>query len=109
MPKKKTPWEPPEPPPIHLPYVGPTRDAPKPQRCLKCDQFQDAATGFSTQGTPKPEDCAICFRCGHIMIYQDDLSFRNATPKEFREISSQPDVKILRDYIASRNRKSPWS
>lgn len=103
---KKNPWEM---PPICLPYLGETRDAPAPVNCLKCGKNQNAATGLTNRHVPKPGDAAICFNCGHIMIYNDELKFREVTIEERTRIKSRKDVQILLDFVAQRKRKSPWS
>ena len=55
--------------------------------CLKCGLSNDAATGIVDKHArntlkPKPGDVMLCFNCNHLMMFADDLSFRELTAEE---------------------------
>jgi hypothetical protein len=68
-----------------------------PSMCLDCGRINDAATGVDhaegPDAAPQPGDVTVCFYCGHIMVFGDDLMLRNPTDAEIREIAG--DARIL--------------
>jgi hypothetical protein len=54
----------------------------------------DAATDPTGEAAPSPGDASICLYCGHIMIYTDQLTFRNPNDAEMHEIAG--DERILK-------------
>jgi hypothetical protein len=62
-------------------------------KCLDCGKDVDAATDPAGGAIPGPGDATICLYCGHIMIYTDQLTFRNPNDAEMYEIAG--DKRIL--------------
>ena len=109
MSKKPSPWAG-EPPPILLPdrsreILGETRDAPRSDNaCLKCGRVMPAVTGVGNNAAPDPGDAAICFDCGHIMVYADDLSFREATRGEIKALKGDAIVRAIVEFARRRSK-----
>jgi len=61
--------------------------------CLACHRLLDAATSIEDNDRPKPGDVTVCWDCGHIMFFADDLSLRNPTDQEMYYIAG--DKRIL--------------
>lgn len=57
-----------------------------PSPCLSCRRINDMASGFGKRG-PKPGDYTRCYKCGHPMAFNDDLTLRNVTGKEMLELA----------------------
>ena len=66
-----------------------------PTPCLKCGSVWDAATNTDGTRNPRPDDITICFKCAHIMAFDDNLKFRELTPEERQEISKDTNIQIL--------------
>jgi DNA-directed RNA polymerase subunit RPC12/RpoP len=62
--------------------------------CLNCGEKIDAAarTLDKDDDRPGPGDVAICFYCGHLMIYADDMSVREPTGEEVVELAGDPEI-----------------
>jgi DNA-directed RNA polymerase subunit RPC12/RpoP len=62
--------------------------------CLNCGKTIDAATRTldKDDDRPSPGDVAICFYCGHLMVYADDMSVREPTDEEVVEMAADPDI-----------------
>lgn len=60
--------------------------------CINCGKFNDAATAVGNDAKPKPCDVALCYYCGHIMAYGDDLKLRELTGAEMIQIAGDPRV-----------------
>jgi hypothetical protein len=63
-------------------------------RCTGCGQEHDSHMHFG-QGEPSPRngDVALCFHCGHLMIYQDG-ALRDPTDDEIVVLAG--DRRIVR-------------
>lgn len=69
----------------------------------KCPACQKKADGFTSVGhdcKPKHGDLSVCYYCGEMLRYQEDLSLKKLTNKEF----SLLDV-TLRDMLNSISKK----
>jgi hypothetical protein len=64
----------------------------KTSHCLNCLEPLDAATGILHDHAPTPGAITICFRCGHIMAFDDDLSFRQLTDQEMHDVAGDPRI-----------------
>jgi hypothetical protein len=65
-------------------------------KCLACGVRMDRATNmFDGQLKPSPEDFTICLKCGHLMIFADDLRVRELTTKEIVKIAGDKRVLLL--------------
>lgn len=83
-------------------------------RCPKCGDQHDCATnftdfeeamGFEPQ-PPKPDDLNICFNCGSLAQYTDELELVLVSEAELRTLSPKQKAKLKRmqKLIALRGR-----
>ena len=64
-------------------------------RCLACSKPINMATGISEKDlTPDPGDVTICFHCGYIMAFNEDLTLRELTAEEKEEAMAEERVRI---------------
>jgi hypothetical protein len=69
--------------------------------CPNCGKKLDAATCVTDDGArPSPDDLTICFYCGHLMAFADDLSFRKLTDDEMHEIAGDPVILRIQRHRA---------
>ena len=61
--------------------------------CLACGRSLNAASGVDHDHRPSPGDVTVCLRCGHIMIFAEDLTPRDLTAEEVIEVAG--DKRIL--------------
>lgn len=73
------------------PVIGPALRVPE-SSCTKCGENMNGTAGIGNDTTPDPGDTAVCFYCGHIMVFGEDLKLRDPTGKEMIEIASDPNV-----------------
>jgi hypothetical protein len=55
----------------------------------------DATTSMDGGWTPKSGDITICLYCGHLMAFDDQLSFRGLTDEEMKSIAGDPRVLAI--------------
>lgn len=69
-------------------------------KCTACDAPMDRATdvGLGDDTQPEPGDSSLCFYCGHIMVFADDLSVRDPTADEMLQIAGNPDILAAQKY-----------
>lgn len=68
----------------------------KKDRCPNCGKRLDAATCFTDPAAkPAPGDLTICFYCGHLMAFADDLRVRQLTDPEMVEVAGDPRILAL--------------
>jgi hypothetical protein len=60
--------------------------------CTACGKLCDGATGVGCDGGPGPGDWTICFYCGHLMAFADDLTLRNLSDAEMVEVAGDPRI-----------------
>ena len=65
-------------------------DTPAP--CLGCGKVLDAAAFVKHAQTPEPGDISVCFYCGHIAAFANDLTFRELTDTEMHAVAGDADV-----------------
>lgn len=90
--------------------LGATSHTPN-SNCTNCGRLHDAATPVGEKRlavSPSSGSVAICIRCGHIMIYADDLSLRDPTVEEFLEVATDPRVIRARAAVDATE-KGKWS
>ena len=70
------------------------QDLPLPlAKCTGCGELVNDATSVDKDGAaPGGGDVTICIFCGHVMIYNDDLSMREPTGDEMRELFNDPRI-----------------
>jgi hypothetical protein len=65
----------------------------KPSACLGCGKVLDGATVTDGRDVkPHPGAVSICFSCGHIQMFADDMSFRPLTDDEIYEVAGHPEL-----------------
>jgi hypothetical protein len=50
-----------------------------------CKGLLDAATGMGSEG-PKPDDLSVCFKCAEPLVFNNDLSVRTLTIKDYQAL-----------------------
>jgi hypothetical protein len=59
--------------------------------CVECGKPLDAATFLMDDKVkPNPGDISICFYCGHMTVFTDDMHRRELTPEEIHDIAGDP-------------------
>lgn len=83
--------------------------------CLNCGCVVDAASNDPQDPEPRhPEvdDVTICLECSHVMIFTHnligDLTVRNPTPFELREITDNQEIRNLLQAMAMLRRTKLW-
>jgi len=74
----------------------------KPCFCLACGYFVDTASNVtSNRGRPVPNDVSVCLNCGHVLVFNDDLTVRlggdsdlDTLPRDKREVARASQVFI---------------
>ncbi len=69
--------------------------------CPACGRKSDTHTNAFGNAPPQPGMVAICFYCGTLLGFADDLSFRPLTRAEFDE--AMADKRTKRMLIAHRD------
>jgi hypothetical protein len=67
----------------------------KPCKCLNCEKILDAVSAVLDYGfdaSPDPTDFTVCFDCGHVMGFAEDLSLRELTTEEIIKIAGDPRI-----------------
>jgi hypothetical protein len=73
--------------------MQPSVDIP-PSPCLGCGKVTDMAkNAFEGSRFPGAGDFTVCIYCGHIMVFNDDLTVRDPTGKEMIEMAG--DQRII--------------
>jgi hypothetical protein len=75
--------------------VGEDHHLPKGSPCTSCGEMLDGATCVGNDIGPSPGDVTVCISCGHIMVFADDLSFRDPTDAEIVAIAGDPYVLMI--------------
>ena len=70
--------------------------------CTGCGKLCDDATGLATERNPRPGDFTICFGCGHLMVYSDELTLRDPTNAEVVEVAGDPRLIAAQRVVAAR-------
>ena len=65
--------------------------------CLSCGEMMDGATAVGEEGeiVPKPGDFTVCMYCGHLMVFDDQLAFRNPSDAEIIELAGDERVVAI--------------
>jgi hypothetical protein len=66
-----------------------------PSPCLACGEINNMAMATFGERPPKPGDYTVCLKCGHLMVFADDLSMRNPTGAEMVEVAGRMDLIII--------------
>ncbi len=60
--------------------------------CVNCGRLNDMATNVTADELPTEGDATICFHCGHLMVFNADLSLRDLTDDEIMKWAGHPDL-----------------
>jgi hypothetical protein len=64
-----------------------------PDHCTACKALCTAATVTDVaEAVPEPGHFTICFECGHIMVFGEDLRLRDPTAAECWEIAGDKNI-----------------
>lgn len=64
--------------------------------CPHCKRMNDVTSGFD--GTaPRVGDASICFACGEVSTFGDDLYLRKPTMEESAKFSKDPLIKLIQE------------
>lgn len=72
----------------------------KPTTCPNCAAPLDSGTGVGHDRKPRAGAICICFKCGHLMAYAWDLSFRELTDEEVIACAGDPRIVNAQNAIA---------
>lgn len=61
--------------------------------CPECGIELSGATGWGGRG-PEPGDPCVCIRCGHLMVFNEDLSVREPNDEEILEFAGARKILI---------------
>lgn len=73
--------------------------------CLNCGTNLDAATGVGHHNAPKPGSITICIRCGHIMAFSDQMTFRELNDDEIKDVAGLPQILAAQWAILNRRKE----
>ena len=64
-----------------------------PSPCLGCGKIVDMAAGMPWgPRPPRPGDYSMCLKCGHLMVFAEDMTLRNPTGKEMIDMAGEIDI-----------------
>lgn len=64
----------------------------EPSICSKCGYNFDCATDLRVENRPKPGDWSMCFKCGNIAVFDEQLKVRSATQEELLRAIEEPEI-----------------
>jgi hypothetical protein len=81
--------------------------AAKKMHCSNCKYPFEKHTGVKPDDKPKMGDFSVCFRCGIIYVFNEDLTLHLASPQELKQLfdnNQQAFMKItqLSEHIKQR-------
>lgn len=62
--------------------------------CLECGYEADMSSSLDN-GPPRPGDVTICIKCGHLMAFADDLTFRPLSDSEIHTVAGDPRILTI--------------
>jgi hypothetical protein len=79
-------------------------DARTPQcACLNCGALLDAAINVHADNEkgalPEPGGITVCYTCGHVMAFNDDLTFRELTDREIVGIGGNKKLLAIQEAL----------
>ena len=88
-------------------HLGKTSRIGKETPCPNCGAPIDSGTGVGHNRKPRAGAICVCFKCGHMMAYAWDLTFRELTDEEMHAVAGHPIIIKLQEALAfSRFMKS---
>lgn len=82
-------------------------DVPK-MKCLGCGAPNDATTAAYHECRPNAGDVTVCIYCGHISVFNADLTLRNPTDEEVLDIAGDERILQIQKARAKADIK-PWT
>jgi hypothetical protein len=86
-------------------FLDHSHDAPiVPQPCLGCGKILDTSSPAGNQERPHEGALSICWDCGHVQVFDENLRFRPPTDDEIVEIAGHPamvaalNIRRLKDF-----------
>jgi hypothetical protein len=73
-----------------------------PSHCLNCGKMVDATTSVS-EGGPQPGNITVCWTCGHIMAFANDLTLRKLSDEEMHAVAGDPLLIAIQKLRKMRN------
>ena len=72
-------------------------DSVPPTTCIECGTVNDSAAFASGPGVVRPREgnISMCFECGHLAIYNEDLSLREPTIDEMLKLAKDPKLQLV--------------
>ena len=64
--------------------------------CCECGKMLDGAAGPCK---PSPGDVSLCFECGSLNVFDDDLKLRRPTDEEMLFVAANSEIQELRRSI----------
>lgn len=69
-------------------------------RCSNCQKLLDRHTPIDKSHSVSPGSVSICFNCGQVCIFQEDLTLRNITEGEMAEIAIENSKAYMEINVA---------
>lgn len=66
-----------------------------PSKCPACGEPTDAATATGRGTRPREGDASMCLSCGHMMIFNADLTMRNPTDEETALLNASESIQWM--------------
>lgn len=63
-------------------------------RCPKCQAKLTGATDPSSQAAPAPDDLSVCAYCGALLIFNNDLTLREALRDDLASLTPEMALKL---------------
>jgi hypothetical protein len=87
-----------------------------PSVCLDCGKVLDMAAAVVESAAqrprvhkPRPGDVTVCWRCGHVMAFDNELQLRNLTAQEIVQIAGDPAILAIQKGRAAYERTKALS
>ena len=71
-------------------------------KCLNCGHKLDAATGIGINRRPEAGSISICFYCGAVAKFKEDLTLEGFTVEEIEELKKETEIiEIIKKYVGT--------
>jgi hypothetical protein len=65
--------------------------------CVECGEPNDMASDPFSENLPKLNDVSFCAECGHISLFNEDLTLREPTIDETIMLARNPKIRSLQE------------
>ena len=76
--------------------------------CLNCGKDLDACEQINGDGGPRPGNITVCLYCGHVMVFDEKMKFRDLNDAEMVEVAGDPRLvemgRLVGEVIEKRKR-----